>query len=623
MKLYTLPGIQTVVFLLILQLQLANAQNHIDRPPESGKAQQAYPQIAGDNSIIELTEGWEYRWGDSPKDKEGRPVWSNLELESEEWKPMSLPGWAPGRGDNNYLWQRIRLPGGKWTDPSIYLLSYFLFFEVYLDDKLIYSFGDLDSPAKLKFQGTPWHIIPLPADFEGKLLSFRFYSAYYLIGIGDRVYLGSQSGIYRKMIIEDADRLIVGSLSVFIGLFALTLFLGFSQSKEYFALAFSALWIGTYIIRYTCVKQLLFGGSLFWNYIWVFSLFCMPLGIILFVEKMFGAGPKSAIRLLWQAHITLSVILLFLILCFTEEFGIFVLKTVRMMYLLYFVVISVWVGFSAFRGEVNAKIFLAGFISLVVFGLHDVLVGLGVVPWLRPIAHYGMFLFIVSLTVILGRTLVEMYRDVKEYSRKLELMRREKEGMVLELHDGISGIMSNINLLAEIAGKKYKTGAGKKAFSTISTLSREGISEIRDFMHSLDDRETNWDSLASELRHFGSSTLEAMGMKFAITIEIEREVTQPNSFLYLNLQRIFKEAITNIARHSRAGNVKAGLAVTHQLIRLDIIDDGIGLGDLQGKGRGISHMKARAKELGGELTICSQNGTRLQLVVPYPKNNHT
>ena len=62
-----------------------------------------------------------------------------------------------------------------------------------------------------------------------------------------------------------------------------------------------------------------------------------------------------------------------------------------------------------------------------------------------------MFFLLITMALILMRNLVELYNNVKRYSKRLELMSEEKTKITSELHDGIGGIMTNINFLVEIA----------------------------------------------------------------------------------------------------------------------------------------------------------------------------
>ncbi|MBP8644642.1 MAG: hypothetical protein KBH99_00800 [Syntrophobacteraceae bacterium] len=200
---------------------------------------------------------------------------------------------------------------------------------------------------------------------------------------------------------------------------------------------------------------------------------------------------------------------------------------------------------------------------------------------------------------------------------------REKEKMVKDLHDGIGGITTNISLLAELALQKQSLDEVRETLATISSLSRESLSEIRGFMQSLDPNEADWEALTCELRHLGSTMIHAHRMGFEICSSCDLLDEKPGSLLFLNVFRIYREALTNLIKHSRARVVKVVFTATREKLVLSVHDDGIGLERSEGRGtgRGISNMKARAEEVGGRLQVVSDHGTRVLLEVPLPVNH--
>jgi len=195
----------------------------------------------------------------------------------------------------------------------------------------------------------------------------------------------------------------------------------------------------------------------------------------------------------------------------------------------------------------------------------------------------------------------------------------EKEKILMDLHDGIGGITTNISILSELAQKATDIDSIKKTLSTISRLSREGVSEIRSFMHSLDSRDLNWRSLATELRSQGTNMVELHRIAFALEATVEDIEEQPGSLLWVNLFKIYKEALTNIIKHSKADAIVVSLKITSEGILLDILDNGVGWEAKRGNGRGLSNMNKRAEELGGRITLSSGGtGARVTLEIPLP-----
>jgi signal transduction histidine kinase len=82
--------------------------------------------------------------------------------------------------------------------------------------------------------------------------------------------------------------------------------------------------------------------------------------------------------------------------------------------------------------------------------------------------------------------------------------------------------------------------------------------------------------------------------------------------------RIAVEAMTNITRHARARHAAVRVAVDGGDLRLEITDNGTGLPAAFQAGVGISSMRERAAELGGQCIIepVSPCGTRVRAVIP-------
>ena len=88
-----------------------------------------------------------------------------------------------------------------------------------------------------------------------------------------------------------------------------------------------------------------------------------------------------------------------------------------------------------------------------------------------------------------------------------------------------------------------------------------------------------------------------------------------------HLFRIVQEALTNIARHSGANEVRMQLQTEGDQLALSIRDNGRGLKAGQGtngNGLGLIGMRARARSAGGEMNIHNVNGNGLLIEVHVP-----
>jgi PAS domain S-box-containing protein len=211
---------------------------------------------------------------------------------------------------------------------------------------------------------------------------------------------------------------------------------------------------------------------------------------------------------------------------------------------------------------------------------------------------------------------VRLYEErIQEEERHL----REKENIIMELHDGVGGIITNIGIIAELAGKASELDSARNKLETIGYLAREGVTEIRNFMKSINTEGLNWQMLAAELRTQGNTLLEPHDIGFTFTTSIDDHVDgEPGTRLSLNLFKIFKESLTNIVKHARASAASATLAVDTRALRFVVEDNGIGCDQNGRTGRGLTNIRRRAAELGGMVTFSSSKGTRLDLHIPLP-----
>jgi signal transduction histidine kinase len=84
--------------------------------------------------------------------------------------------------------------------------------------------------------------------------------------------------------------------------------------------------------------------------------------------------------------------------------------------------------------------------------------------------------------------------------------------------------------------------------------------------------------------------------------------------------RFVQEALSNVARHAETQNAAVRLEFSPDLLTIEVEDKGVGFSvdAVESTGFGITNMRARIKQLGGEMTIASRmgQGTCLSAQIP-------
>ena len=102
----------------------------------------------------------------------------------------------------------------------------------------------------------------------------------------------------------------------------------------------------------------------------------------------------------------------------------------------------------------------------------------------------------------------------------------------------------------------------------------------------------------------------ADGASIKLSMDVRRE-------LYL----IFKEAVSNAARHSNCENIEVDFRLESGSVFLCVADDGKGF-DVSNKteGNGLENMRSRATKNGGDCSIESSAGNGTIVKIRFPQN---
>jgi signal transduction histidine kinase len=195
--------------------------------------------------------------------------------------------------------------------------------------------------------------------------------------------------------------------------------------------------------------------------------------------------------------------------------------------------------------------------------------------------------------------------------------RREREAVLRDVHDGIGGLASNLHMTASLALHAPEPAMQRAHIRRLGALAQEAVGEVHGLMDFLAADTPNCEAMADEFRRYGRVILEPHGIRLDISVLGAAPEVLATPRLFPQLFRIFKEALANVVKHSRARAVTVLLDAREVGLRMVVEDDGAGLAPGHGMGRGLASMRRRAEGLGGVLQIESPGGVRLVVEVPW------
>lgn len=194
-----------------------------------------------------------------------------------------------------------------------------------------------------------------------------------------------------------------------------------------------------------------------------------------------------------------------------------------------------------------------------------------------------------------------------------------------DFHDETGNLLSVLMHQANIL--KLKAPAElQPEISNILESTCQLYASSRDFLWYIQTDDQDAVAVFNYLTDFGQSYFG----KFDVDFSVENNAIpgticgRLNSSSVINLVFIFKEAMTNVVKHSAASEVKLLIDFDNYCIRYALIDDGYWKEKAPaGRHHGIQNMTKRCQKNGFNFEISTNNArTRIDVVVPYQLCNN-
>lgn len=237
----------------------------------------------------------------------------------------------------------------------------------------------------------------------------------------------------------------------------------------------------------------------------------------------------------------------------------------------------------------------------------------------------GIFGFLAREIEEKEKTFIESYDKERHYRYELEKAKaklinssneaahvaevKERNRIAREIHDNVGHSIAGILLQLQASQKLFERDKDKSREllnKSIAELSNS-LTLLRDTVHNIRPSE----SLGIEYIKRIIENFNFCPIDFKYTGDFNTLSAGQLEMLRTNM----KEALTNASKYSRATKVDISIDINDKFIRLYIRDNGIGCTNIK-EGLGISGMKERIKNIGGSISISSDNGFIIVCIIP-------
>ncbi|TGL60484.1 sensor histidine kinase [Leptospira sarikeiensis] len=377
-----------------------------------------------------------YILGDLSFDPKGFPEWDEKKKVGVNWiRPIRTRSMSFTNDDLNSIlshefnWYKVSLDGlPPMEDATMNMQHFFCHFEIYMDNgEKIFSYGSMEPGSEIKFKGFQQTLISLPKNSNIKFLYLRFrHPPNVIFGLGSkRTFIGDKTSVILRLVQDEFYVIVFSSMSIFIGIFAIILFL-FRWRQRYYSLLEFGLFSLCLGAMYVCANPLVlwFTSN---HYIGFFSFaaffYSFPIMMLVFFIRSYGAGPFKI--LIWFLRVFLIISpIQFVSYLFTGTPGTALLLIIASTINIIFVTISMCgmllVAYLSYRRDPrHGLVAVIGLAFAVLLFLYQFLRGFLGYNSPENLTHLNGPMGILCFGIILERAFREREERIKEYSENL------------------------------------------------------------------------------------------------------------------------------------------------------------------------------------------------------------
>jgi signal transduction histidine kinase len=190
----------------------------------------------------------------------------------------------------------------------------------------------------------------------------------------------------------------------------------------------------------------------------------------------------------------------------------------------------------------------------------------------------------------------------------------ERRRVVRDLHDGAQQRLVHAVVTLKLTQQALQNGDQDVPALVSEALdhAEQATAELRELAHGI---------LPAVLTRGGlRAGVDALASRMPVPVEIDVSVGRLPPAVEATAYFVVAEALTNVAKHGRAGHAKVTARIEHGTLGVQVRDDGVGGARPDAVGSGLIGLADRVAALDGELRVDSpaDGGTLVAAAIPLP-----
>ncbi|MBK9017128.1 MAG: hypothetical protein IPM82_25435 [Saprospiraceae bacterium] len=234
--------------------------------------------------------------------------------------------------------------------------------------------------------------------------------------------------------------------------------------------------------------------------------------------------------------------------------------------------------------------------------------------WVQPLFHQTWW-FVAMIAATGGLAAFGYFRWRLGQLLKMEAMR---QAIAADLHDEVGASLTSIQILSQLASHP-DNDRRSEALEKLPEQVRRTSASLREIVWNISPSHDSLGLLIGELTRHAGEVFEKMDIQYSVQADDFPDGDRLDVAARQHLQRIFKEILNNLAKHSQASRAAVIFKKEGNELVVLVRDNGLGFDPATvRRGNGLDNMQARVMAAGGQLSLRSSptDGTETTLRLP-------